>query len=312
MMKKIIDGLLGRQRKGVFLDGKVLVGGSDDRGVEILESWASYVVTDSETQAKDLFKNESVNVLHGDRNTVEVSGTWASLTACAPANETEFGFYAYRISEFGGLIVYSYENLFSISDKDAMKEHFKKCRDIFGIRVEHHIQEDGKRYLVGRRMHTNLLEMLEFDDFEKLFMGPIVDASLTETKIKFRFKQVWQHPQKFIEKETPVWKNDFFFNEQVSTTSFFNDVVKPKFLGGAIEVPNHEQLTVLLASGAIDKEVTLQDGRIVILKGTERLSVKSKIKYDLEDNPVAKIEQQVRNTLIYGLDMTNGEFFELG
>ena len=311
-MKKIINGLLGKQRKGVFLDGKVLVGGSDDRGVEILESWASYVITDSETQAKDLFKNESINVLYGDRNSVEVSGGWASLTACVPENEIELNFYIHRISEFGGLIVYGYENLFSPDDNDAMKEHFKMCRDVFGIRVEHHIQEDGKRYLVGRRMHTNLLNMLEFDDFKKLFVGPIVDASITKTKIRFRFKQVWQHPILFLEKETPDWKNDFFFEEQMSTASFFDDVTKPKFLGGTIEIPNHEQLAVLLASGAIDKEVTLEDGRIVILKGTERLSTKNKIKYDIEGNPTAKIEQQVRNTLVYGLDMTNGEFFELG
>jgi len=311
-MKKIINGLLGKQRKGVFLDGKVLVGGDDSRGVEILESWASYVVTDSETQAKDLFKNESVNVLHGNRNIVEISAKWASLTACVPANETEFGFYAYRLSEFGGLIVYSYENLFSVDDEYAMKEHFKRCRDVFGIRVEHHIKDNGKNYLVGRRMHLNLLTMLEFDDFQKLFVGPILDASITETKIRFKFRQVWQRPLKFIEKETPVWKNDFFFDEQESANSFFDDVAKPKFLGGAIEIPNHEQLAVLLASGAIDKEVTLKDGRIVILKGTERLSTKDKIKYDLEGNPTAKIEQQVRNTLVYGLDMTNGEFFELG
>ncbi len=311
-MKAIINGLLGRQRKGVFLDGKVLVDGTDNRGVELLESWASFIVTDNEKQAKDLFNNESVHVICGDRTSVEVSSKWASLAACVPEDETEFGFYAYRISEFGGMIVYSYENLFSTDDEYAMKEHFKRCRDVFGIRIEYHIQEDGKRYLVGRRMHINLLTFLEFDDFQKLFVEPIVDTSLVETKVKFKFQPVWSRPEKFSEKETPQWKNDFFFAAEATSSSFFDDAVKPKFLGGAIEVPNHEQLAVLLASGAIDKEVTLEDGRIVILKGTERLSTKDKIKYDLEGNPVAKIEQQVRNTLVYGLDMTNGEFFELG
>lgn len=309
-MKKIIDGLLGKQRKGVFLDGKVLKNGEDSRGVEILNSWSSYVLTEKEEQAKELFDNEYISVVYGNKSNVSISQNWAALTACIPNDETDFDFFVNRTSQANGLIVYSYENL-SFDDEYIMKEHFERCRDLYGIKIEQHLQEDGKKYLIGRRTHKSLLNLLEFDEFKKLFYGPIIDTSIIKIHLKFKDRAYWNHPTRFFEKETPVWKNDFFFESENILASFFDDAVKPKFLGGTIEVPNHERLIILLASGAINKEVETDDGRIVILKGTERISYDRHLKYDIEGNVIGEIEKQVRNTLIYEFDMTNGEFSEL-
>lgn len=309
-MQKLVEGIIGKRMTAVFFDGKVLESGSAVQNIVPHENWTPYVITEDEAQAKELFADEKNKVVYGNKQTVEISEKWSPFTVCAPKSYTEFIFYAQRLTEMDGVMIYSYENLFSNDDIAAMKKHFEVCRDVLGLRNKQHVQEDGKRYLIATRTSVLLAAKEEFEkNFLPLFMGPVIDVDVT--RVVFKSKPYWNHPYFFREIEPLEWKNDYFFTQQTCKDAFFKDIGKPKFLGGAIEVPNHEQVTVLIASGAINSEIILDDGRIVTLKGTESVSTKERVKMDLEGNPKAFVEQKVRQTLVYGLDMTNGEFFKL-
>ena len=292
----------------LLVDGRVLVGGKSGIDMQIQESWRAHVLSFDRTQAQNLFEQE-ISVLEGNCDMVEVSTGWSPFTVCVPANHKELGWFIYRTQEIYGMVMYSYEDLFDDQDEYSMKSHFEFCQEI-GLRHKDLVLENGKKYLIGYRVHKSLMTMLDFEDFAQLFYGPVIDSM--SINIKYNSKDLkWSFPAIFREKSVPSWKSDFFFAKGVAKDAFFAEIAKPKFLGGTIEMPNHEQITVLIASGAINQEVLLDDGRIVILKGTEQISSKSRTKLDIEGNPKVLIDQQIRETLVYGLDMTNGEFFKL-
>ena len=304
-MKKIAKSLIGKMSSAVLVDGKCL-----NAGFESQEQWTTYVLSQDEEQTKELFYKDEAQVLLGTANEVLISSSWAKAVCFIPKDYIEFQYFCNRATEFQGIVVYSYDNLFDCSDEKAMKKHFDICTEIIGIINMNVVMENGKKYLVGYRTHKNLLTFENFDKFKAMFYSPVIDTSIT--KLKFNgLRTQWSHPNEFQEKEVPDWKTEYLFKQQTITEGFFSDTVKPKFTGGTVELPNHEQLAILLASGAIDREVELADGRIVVLKGTEIISTKERIKRDLEGNAAALVRQQVRNTVLYELDLTNGIFSEL-
>ena len=305
-MKKIFQNLSGKRSMTVYLDGRIIETGE----LEVLEHQNTYVLSDRESQAKELFSNEKTDVVCGSHDTVRVSESWASLVACAPKNKEEFKHFSERASQINGIIVYSYDDLFDCKNEREMRDHFHACINLYGLIHINHIQENGKRYLIAKRTHTTLINRVGFESLASLFCGPIIDSSILAVKIVSR-NAGWSYPSVFTENHISIWKSNHFFELENTVDSFFETASKPKFVGGSIEIPNHEQIAILLASGSIDKEIVLADGRIVILKGTEQLSVKNRVKLDLEGKPVAHIEQQVRNTVIYELDMTHGDFCKL-
>ncbi len=305
-MLKTFQNLSGKRSTAVLIDGKLL----QDKRMEIQEHQHSHVITNDLSLAKELFKIDTVHVVQGTNEELNISPNWAAYTVCAPLNAEEFSYYAQKVSDLSGFIIYSIDFL-DVSNEREMHTHFDNCDGLYNLIHTNLVEENGHRYLIARRQNASLLTHRSFDDFKALFYGPIVDSTKIAVKVKGDFSH-WSHPMFFKEDEIPQWKNDFFFEAQSISDDFFDDIVKPKFIGSTAEVPNHEQIAILLASGAIDKEVTLADGRIVILKGTEVISTKEKTLYDLEGEEKAFVEQQVRNTLIYELDMTNGLFSKLG
>lgn len=304
---KIAETVIDKRASALLIDGRCI-----DAGLELQEQWQPYIITKNKEQAKALYEDDKNHVLQGGINDVLISTNWAKAAVFMPENYPEFKFFTQRVTALEGIVIYSFNQLFKEKEnfEDALKKHFDVCREVLGINNTTLVQENGKKYLVGFRTHKTLLSHQKFDDFKKLFYGPIIDVSITKIRLK-GITTRWFHPSEFQEKEQPEWKTDYLFEQQTTTEKFFSDAIKPKFLGGTVELPNHEQLAILLASGAIDREVELADGRIVVLKGTEFIDTKERIKCDIEGKPNALVKQQVRNTVLYELDLTNGEFSKL-
>ena len=302
-MTKLAESVVDKRHGNILIDGKCLKG-----GLVLQENWKPFVVTDDEVQAKELFAQEGMNVVCGKSQTVNVSTNWAKAALLEPKKSNDFKWFARRISEINGIIIYTFDDLFDSTDEDALKMHYDLCYEVLDIENVNIVYENGKKYLVGYRLPKGLLGFrASFEEFKKLFVGPHVDAASIKIKLK-GLRTKFLEPEEFQEKEYPDWKTEVLFSQETSRDKLFADAVKPKFTGGTIELPNHEQLAILLASGSIDREVELADGRIVVLKGTELISTKDRIKFNLEGEPVAKVEQQVRNTVLYELDLTNATF----
>lgn len=75
-----------------------------------------------------------------------------------------------------------------------------------------------------------------------------------------------------------------------------------------MEITSKFYLSLLIASGALNKEVTLANGNKVILKGTSQ-----KIRHNTEqsnDNGMidtVKVTESYK-TVVYGLNLTHGQF----
>lgn len=302
-MTNIARYVVDKRHGNILIDGRCLKG-----GLTLQENWKPFVVTDDEVQAKELFAKEGMQVVCGRTQTINVSTNWAKATLCEPTKTTEFKWFARRVSEINGLIIYTFDSLFDSTNEDALKAHYDLCYEVLNIENVNIVHENGKNYLIGYRLPKGLFGFrASFEEFKKLFVGPYVDGATTKVKLK-GLRTKFLEPDEFQEKEYPDWKTEVLFSQETSREKLFADAVKPKFTGGTIELPNHEQLAILLASGSIDREVELADGRIVVLKGTEMISTKKRIKTSLEGEPIALVEQQVRNTVLYELDLTNATF----
>ena len=304
-MTNIAKNIVDKRAAAVLIDGKCI---SD--GLELQEQWTPYIFTKDEEQAKNLYQQERNIVVCGNVHNINISINWAKAAIFEPENYTEFEFFCKRVSELEGIVIYSYDKLFDATKENELKKHFDACTEVFQINNIDLLQENGKNYLIGYRMPKGILFRENFETFKKLFVGPYIDAVTKQIKIK-GIKSRWFHPAEFQEKKYPAWKTEMLFEQETTSDKLFTEGLKPKFMGGTIEIPNHEQLAILLASGAIDQEVELADGRIVVLKGTEMVSHEDHIKFDLDGNPVAKVDKQIRNTLLYELDLTNATFSKL-
>jgi len=306
---------MSKQRASYLFDGKVL-----QNGVELNANLSPYVITEDEKQAKEIYgiKTESdgiwseanIKVICGKKAELAVSENWASFCAVDPTGYAEFNWYTNIVSEFNGVIVYSFDNLFKIGDERTLRRHWELCSVALGVINHKVIQEDGKMYMVAVKTIKSISESISYDDFLKLFMFPVEDASMA--KVTGPKRKSWTYPMAFHENEMQEWKLESMFEQSKGADALFGSLCKPKFIGGSIEVPNHEQIAILMASGAFNNEMVLRDGRIVSIKGTERVNKKSRVKYDTDGKPKAFIEQKVRNTEIMLLDLTNDCFQRIG
>ena len=83
-------------------------------------------------------------------------------------------------------------------------------------------------------------------------------------------------PLLFKEIDTPRWKIEQYLKKSKLKKNFFDELKHSNMMNASIEHPNEGQAAILIASGALNKEVTLQNGERIILKGTS-VEIKSPV-----------------------------------
>lgn len=118
-------------------------------------------------------------------------------------------------------------------------------------------------------------------------------------------------PQMFKEIEMPKWKIEKQLEKSKLKKIFFDELRKASLLTTSIEHPNEGQSAILIASGALNKEVTLNNGETVILKGT---STKIKTEIGLVNEQTGNVDRvkivDSYKTVVYGLNLSRGEFIK--
>ncbi len=79
-------------------------------------------------------------------------------------------------------------------------------------------------------------------------------------------------------------------------------------LNSSIEHPNEGQAAILIASGALNKQLTLSDGNVVILKGTSTKFQKESPQIGNSGNVETVKLIDSYKTVVYGLSITHGQF----
>lgn len=119
-------------------------------------------------------------------------------------------------------------------------------------------------------------------------------------------------PDIFDEVVLPVWKINEYHKKSNLEDRFFKELHEAKQISRSIEHLNDGQSAIMIASGFLDKEVTLNDGKRVILKGTTSKTTKENL--DLsgaseECLGIVKVSENYK-TLLYGLNLTDGHFIK--
>lgn len=146
------------------------------------------------------------------------------------------------------------------------------------------------------------------DRFKSLFESPInINNDIEFEKISIR---TGVQPEMFKEIDIPRWKIIETLAKSRLKKVFFDELRQASMFNSSIEHPNDGQAAILIASGALNKKITLVNGDEVILKGTS-----SKIKHSFtklddsnEDREGVVKMVDVYKTVVYGLNLTHGQF----
>jgi len=170
--------------------------------------------------------------------------------------------------------------------------------------------EDYKKYgqffIVLKKQLPNFRASI--DKFISLFKSPInIDGDIEIEKITIR---TGAEPQMFKEIDIPRWKIDEQLQKSKVKKILFDELRQASMISRSIEHPNEGQAAILIASGALNKKVTLNDSSEVILKGTSTKFTKEMAQTnDLGVvNSVKRVDSY--KTVVYGLDLTHGQFIK--
>jgi hypothetical protein len=142
--------------------------------------------------------------------------------------------------------------------------------------------------------------------FINLFNNTVdINSDIEIEKLKIRTGTI---PQLFKEIEVPRWKILNFLEKSKLKKSFFEELHTNGLSSGSIEQPNEGQSAILIAGGALNDTLTLNNGDKVILKGTSN-KVKKEISTLSESGAVSGVKSiESFKTIIIGLNLTNGQF----
>jgi len=162
----------------------------------------------------------------------------------------------------------------------------------------------GQFFVVLQRQMPNFRASIE--RFMGLFKNPVnINISEDIEKITIRSGSV---PMMFKEIDIPRWKIEKNLSKSKLKKSFFNELRTSNLMTTSIENPNEGQSAILIASGALNKELTLENGDKVILKGTSNKNEKQ-IARQNGGGEIDKVKVvEVFKTVVYGLNLTHGQF----
>ncbi|MBW6487500.1 DUF6094 domain-containing protein [Sulfurimonas sp.] len=162
----------------------------------------------------------------------------------------------------------------------------------------------GQFFMVLHQQLPNFRASLE--KFYSLFENPLnINDDIDFEKISIK---TGAEPQLFKEIELPRWKVEEHLAKSKLKKVFFDELRQASMINSSIEHPNEGQAAILIASGALNKKLTLADGTEVILKGTSTKE-KTQSAQTNDDGIVDKVKLVDHyKTVVYGLSLTHGQF----
>jgi hypothetical protein len=190
---------------------------------------------------------------------------------------------------------------------DKPRYHHATINDALkiGLILEKVFYADGVKWLMFRKNVELFTQGEAVEKYLPLFHAPL--ESLDHQALTFKKRSGFK-PEYFEERSIPDVKAKILLESVDILDNKIAEKRRSRFMGKAIMKPNKEQTAVLMASGRFNDEVRLNDGRLMSFKGTEQITYDERIKTDVEGNPTAIREILVRETVVIGLDLTNGKY----
>jgi len=275
----------------------------------------TYAVELDENRAKETSNKKIDVVLNADAlNGVRKSNTWVGLNFLNPpydisasGSRLELDFIERwgLTTAIGGVLILVI-NPSSADEKMASKLRLQGYRPMYSFYDPNN--EDYKNYgqffMILQKQLPNFRASI--DKFKNLFLNPInLDSDIEIEKISFR---TGIQPQMFNEIVIPRWKIEKQLQKSKLKKIFFDELRVGGFLNSSIENPNEGQSAILIASGALNKTLTLENGDEVILKGTSNKE-ETEVPQTDEDGNITTVKLLDNyKTVVYGLNLTHGQF----
>jgi len=275
----------------------------------------TYAVELDENRAKTASNRNIGKVLNADAlNGIRKSNHWVGLNFMNPPYgvdaqgkrlELEFVERWGLTTAIGGVLILVI-NPSSADDKMAEALRKQGYRPMFSFYDESNedYKKFGQFFLVFQQQLPNFRASIE--RFYSLFENPInIDSDFEVEKILIK---TGVKPEMFKEIDTPRWRIDEQLKKSKLKKVFFDELRQASMLNSSIEHPNQGQAAILIASGALNKKVTLANGDEVILKGTSTKEKKHNPQMDESGNVSAVKLVDHYKTVVYGLNLTHGQF----
>lgn len=316
-IEKVIDKCIAfPEKKVVALDsccgeGEALSFIGDNYGC------ITYGVEIEEERAKNAASRVNILLNADALSGVRKSNTWVGLNFLNPpygesfSGRLEIDFVERwgLTTTIGGVLILVINPSSANEDmaKALQKQGYKPVASFFD---EENIdyQKYGQFFIVLHRQLQNFRSDIE--KFTGLFQNPIsINSDVDFEKISIKTGVM---PDLFKEIEIPRWKIEEQLLKSKLKKVFFDELRQALFVNSSIEHPNDGQSAILIASGALNKKLTLADGTSIILKGT---SSKKKVATAQSDDKgeISKVKLVDHyQTVVYGLDLTHGQFVKYG
>jgi len=144
------------------------------------------------------------------------------------------------------------------------------------------------------------------DKFQSVFEKPLnINDDIEFERISIR---TGAEPMMFKEIDIARWKIEDKLKKSKLKKTFFDELRSASMLNSSIEHPNQGQAAILIASGALNKKLILSNGNEVILKGTSTKERKQIDQMGKDGNIESVKIVDSYKTVVYGLNLTHGQF----
>jgi hypothetical protein len=162
----------------------------------------------------------------------------------------------------------------------------------------------GQFFMLFKQELPNFRASIE--KFYGLFQSPLnINDDIEFEKLSIR---TGANPEMFKEIDMPRWKVEQHLAKSKLKKVFFDELRQANMLNSSIEHPNDGQAAILIVSGALNKKLTLANGDEVILKGTSTKEKKANSQMDENGNVSSVKLVDHYKTVVYGLNLTHGQF----
>jgi len=275
----------------------------------------TFAVELDENRAKKAFKRSINKVLNTDAiNGVYKSNHWAGLNFLNPpyGTNTIYGRIELDFIQRWGVVTAIGGVLILVINPSSADEDMAKALRLQGYKPMFSFydpdNEDYKKFnqffMVFQQQLPNFRASLE--KFYSLFENQLdINSDLEIEKINIR---TGVEPHNFRETVTPRWKIEESLKTSNLKKLFFQELRHHGLRAKSIEHPNEGQSAMLIASGALNQELTLANGDRVILKGssTKHQRQTEEINGDGNIDKVKLVDNY--KTVVYGLNLTHGQF----
>lgn len=277
----------------------------------------TFAVELNTNRAKEASKRSINKVLNADAlNGVYKSNHWVGLNFLNPPYGTNTSSERLEIdfikrwgvaTAIGGVLIFVI-NPSSADEEMAKTLRSQGYRPMFSFYDPENedYKKFGQFFMVLQQQLPNFRASIE--KFYSLFENHIdINSDIEIEKISIR---TGVEPQNFREVITPRWKIEQSLSKSNLKDLFYQELRHNGILRKSIVNPNEGQSAILIASGALNKELTLANGERVILKGTSTKfkTQRGQMNDDGEINTV-KITDNYK-TVVYGLSLTHGQFIK--